>query len=165
VSSFLASTLGWTIRKGTRAAAHIPADWQDLCEAAYFRYVHVINRYKIPAELVINMDQQGVLVLIGNNTTYDERGAKQVDIAAKDERRAYTLCVSSTPAGDLLPFQQIWGGQSPKSLPTASVRKSAESKGFHFAFAQSPKKTSHFSTFKTMKEVRVLLPFASSPSR
>jgi hypothetical protein len=148
--------LNWSVRKGTRAAQHTPENWEDLCEEAMMRFLHVVFRYKIPGDLVVSMDQLGSTVLIGNNTTYDERGKKQIDIAAKDERRAYTLCVASTPTGTLLPFQQVWSGASEKSLPKLSFRASAEAKGFHFAFAKSDKKTSHFSTLKTMKEASSL---------
>lgn len=91
--------------------------------------------------------------MIGNNTTYDEKGARQIDVAARDEKRAYTLLVASSAAGDILPFQQVWSGATSRSLPRKNIRASAEAKGFHFAFAESKKKTSHFSTFKTMTEV------------
>jgi hypothetical protein len=150
--------MNWSIRKGTRAAKHTPDNWEDLCEEAGMRFVHLVSWYDIPPYLVINMDQQGVVLIIGNNRTYEQVGASQVAITFRDERRAYTLCVASSSDGDLLPFQQIWGGQSAGSLPNSGQdRQAAEDKGFHFAFAQSDKKRSHFSTLKTMKEVRHLL--------
>ena len=42
-----------------------------------------------------------------------------------------------------------------RSLPKATAEGMSEARelGIHFAFAQSEKKTSHFSTLKTMKEV------------
>lgn len=48
VKEFLESTLDWSIRKGTRAAAHIPENADDVCEAAFFRIVHLANWYDIP---------------------------------------------------------------------------------------------------------------------
>jgi hypothetical protein len=153
VSMFLASKLAWSVRKGTREARHIPDNAQEVCEEATMRYVNIIAEHKIPADLVINMDQQGITILIGNDHTYDQKGTKQVDIAARDERRAYTLCVASTAEGTMLPFQQVWGGASVNSLPKQDLREPAEAKGICFTFAKSEKKTSHFSTLKTMKEV------------
>ncbi|EGO28001.1 hypothetical protein SERLADRAFT_435774 [Serpula lacrymans var. lacrymans S7.9] len=154
VRDFLESTLDWSVRKGTRAAAHIPDNADDLCEAAFFRIVHLANWYDIPLSLLINMDQTGVYLVPGNNVTFNDRGAKQVNIASKDEKRAYTLVVASSCAGDLLPFQQVWSGASVKSCPTGNAKGMEEAldRGFHFTFANSPKKTSHFSTFKTMVE-------------
>jgi hypothetical protein len=152
------SKLDWSVRKGTRAARHIPDNAQDLCEEAAMRYVSVIAEHHIPADLIIGMDQQGITILIGNDHTYDKKGSKQVDLAAQDERRAYTLCVASTASGIMLPFQQVWSGATEGSLPKKHIRKPAEDEnGFRFVFAKSKKQSSHFSTFKTMKEVRYSL--------
>lgn len=37
VCTFLQSIMDWTPRVGTQAAAHIPADAEDVCERAFFR--------------------------------------------------------------------------------------------------------------------------------
>lgn len=78
-----------------------------------------------------------------------------MDIIAKDEKRAFTLLVASTPDGTFLPFQQVWAGASAQSLPSANAHGMSEARanGFDFTFAKSDKKGSHFSTLKTMKEV------------
>lgn len=109
-------------------------------------------------QLVINMDQIGNLILPGQATTFHQRGAEQVDIIAKDEKRAYSLTVSSTPAGDFLPWQQIWAGATNRSLPSTDAPGMGDAldRGLHFTFAKSKKKTSHFSTCKTMEEVSPL---------
>ncbi|EPS95422.1 hypothetical protein FOMPIDRAFT_1132449 [Fomitopsis schrenkii] len=163
VGDFFCSVLGWSVRKGTRAAAHIPANADELCERAFFRIVHIVVMYDVPAALIVGMDQTGVYVLPNNNVTYAETGSRQVDVAAKDEKRAYTLCVATSADGDILPFQQIWSGQTSRSLPEreADGMNDALGHGFHFAFAASSKKTSHFSTLKTMKEwmVHILKPY------
>ena len=101
------------------------------------------------------MDQLGVVLLLTNNTTYHNKGARQVDVSGKDEKCAYALCVASTAAGDSLPFQQVWNRKTKVSSPTATVAGMEEVKeiDFEFAFASSPEKMSHFSTLKTMKEV------------
>ena len=112
----------------------------------------------IAVQLVINFDQTGTYILPGNSFTYEKSGVKQVDMVAKDEKQAYTLLVASTAAGDFLPFQQVWAGSTDHSLPKSNAPKMGEARelGFNFAFAKSPKKTSHFSTLKTMIEVREL---------
>lgn len=88
-----------------------------------------------------------------------------MDITGRDEKRAYTLCVRTTPTGAILPFQQVWSGKTRGSLPRANANGMAEAKelGFDFAVADSKKKTSHFSTLKTMKEwmINVLKPYIS----
>lgn len=146
--------MNWSVQKGTRAAKHIPTNALDVCVEAFFRYHNVIQQYDITGSFIVNMDQLGVTLLIGNNTTYDLVGQKQIDIVVQDKKRAYTLCVASTPAGDLLPFQQVWSGSRPQSLPNEKIRLAAEKKGFiKFSLARSKKRTSHFSTLDTMKDV------------
>ncbi|KAI5823951.1 hypothetical protein K523DRAFT_343778 [Schizophyllum commune Tattone D] len=145
--------MNWTLRHGTRAAAHIPDNAGELCECTVFRAVHLINFYDICADLVINMDQTGVLTLLsGGGRTFDEKGKRQIDVVGKDEKRAYTLCVGSVCGGRPLPFQSVWPGTSTRSLPhlDAPGMTEALANGFDFAYANSPKKTSHFSTLSTM---------------
>jgi len=112
----------------------------------------------IPPKLVIFMDQTGKTLMGTSSKTYEKRGSKQIDLAAKDKKRAYTLCVATTADGDILPFQQVWSGKTRNSLPSDRADGMTEVKelGFDFAFAASEKKTSHFSTLKTMKEVHTV---------
>jgi hypothetical protein len=155
VHTFLASVMDWSLRAATRAAAHIPTDAPDLCERTFFRIVYAMKWETVPPKLVVNMDQMGVYVLPNNALTYNKIGEKQVDVVAKDEKRAFTLCVASTPSGTLLPFQQIWGGKTAGVLPTMDAARMEEAldRGFVFSAASSEKNPrSHFSTLKTMKE-------------
>ena len=113
------------------------------------------------SQLVVGFDQIGSYILPSSGTTFTERGSRQVNIVAKDEKRAYTLLVASTPEGTFLLFQQVWAGASPQSLPSTNAQGMAEAhaNGFDFTFAKSNKKGSHFSTLKTMKEVGIHCPF------
>ncbi|KIM38062.1 hypothetical protein M413DRAFT_13027 [Hebeloma cylindrosporum] len=155
VGQFLEGVMDWSVRRGTQAAAHIPDDANIVCERALFRIVHLITFYDIPPGLIINMDQTGIILFMANNKMYGPKGASQITIAGKDEKRAYTLCVATTPAGDILPFQQVWSGKTKQSLPSDQAPGMDEAKelGFDFASADSKKTTSHFSTLKTMKEL------------
>jgi len=65
---------------------------------------------------------------------------------------------------DFLPFQQVWGGKTSGSLPSATApgRKDALERCFHFMNAASEKNpNSHFSTLKTMTEwvVEIMVPY------
>ena len=51
VRTWLCSTMGWTIRKATRAAQKLPDNWEDQCEKAVIRRAYLIKEYDIPAEL------------------------------------------------------------------------------------------------------------------
>ncbi|KAF8171080.1 hypothetical protein K438DRAFT_2059579 [Mycena galopus ATCC 62051] len=77
---FLDKTMAWSIRKGTKTAQKLPANAEDQCETAFLRQVWTIKEHRIPAELVINADQTGVVYLPGSRMTWAPRGAKQVEL-------------------------------------------------------------------------------------
>lgn len=62
VRSFLSSQLNWTVRKGTRAAAHIPPDAEKTCSTAWARIVHLLIWYDIP--LRVSSSSKYVIVLL-----------------------------------------------------------------------------------------------------
>ncbi|EJC98940.1 uncharacterized protein FOMMEDRAFT_66428, partial [Fomitiporia mediterranea MF3/22] len=142
-------------RQATRAAAHLPKNWEEVCECAFFRLVHVVKEFDIPSLLIVNMDQTGVLYIPGYKYTYEKKGSKQVNVIAKDEKQGYTLCVSSTADGKLLPFQQVYSGKTDQSLPEKNSTNMEEALGAGIQFtvaASVNRRDSHFSTQKTMKE-------------
>ncbi|KAJ7743728.1 hypothetical protein DFH07DRAFT_777341 [Mycena maculata] len=166
VRSFLDSNLNWSTRKATRAAKHIPDNASELCERTFFRLAHAIENKRIPAKLIINYDQTGVYIRANASQTFEVRGSKQISVAGNDEKRAYTLGVASAADGTLLPLEQIWSGYTDVSLPSkdSDGYQEAVDHGFHFTFAASKKRTSHFTTLKTMKEVclNVFKPYINS---
>ncbi|KAG6824721.1 hypothetical protein H0H92_006024 [Tricholoma furcatifolium] len=166
VGQFFESVMNWTIRHGTRAAAHIPDNATELCERTFFRLFHLLFYYDIPLKLLINMDQTGILILLSHLKTFHDKGARQVDIVGKDEKRAYTLCVATSAEGDILPFQQVWAGKTEASVPSKGAPGYTEALdlGIKFTTASSNKKTSHFSTLKTMKEwmTDIYVPYVQS---
>ncbi|EJD00508.1 uncharacterized protein FOMMEDRAFT_91593, partial [Fomitiporia mediterranea MF3/22] len=46
---FLGLVLNMTVRRATRAAAHLPKNWEEVCECAFFRLVHVVKEFDIPS--------------------------------------------------------------------------------------------------------------------
>ncbi|KAJ3718872.1 hypothetical protein C8R42DRAFT_697290 [Lentinula raphanica] len=147
--------MSWSPRAGTRAAAHLPSNADELCKHAFFCLVYCMEWEDIPPKLVINVDQPDIFLLPNSSQTHHTKGDRQVDLVAKDEKRAYTLLVASTSSGDFLPFQCVWPGKTHRSLPSTHAPEINEAVGygFHFTVAASEKnECSHFSTLKMMKE-------------
>jgi hypothetical protein len=117
-------------------------------------------------QLVINYDQTGNYIRPPQGKTFAPRGSKQVEILGQDEKRAYTLGIATTLDGTMGALEQIWSGKTQASLPSSRANGYTEAmdRGFHFAFADSPKRTSHFSTLKTMKEwiQKIVKPYVDS---
>ena len=141
----------------------LPANADEVCKRSFFCLVHLMKDYDIlgnvntlmplslrPSfylisllQLVIGMDQLGNYVWADTKTTFDQKGKRQINITVLDKKHAYTLLVATTPAGDALPFQQVWSGATMRSLPKATAEGMSEAckLSIHFAFAQSEKKT------------------------
>ncbi|KAJ6513471.1 hypothetical protein C8R45DRAFT_1050224 [Mycena sanguinolenta] len=147
VRSFLESVLDWSSRKATRAAKHIPDNAGELTERTFFRLVQAIESEHVPASLVVNYDQTGNYILPNGSQTFEVRGAKQVSVAGKDEKRAYTIGMATCADGKPLPTEQIWSGKSKLSLPKETADGYQQVKDY-----ASNKKTSHFSTQSTMQD-------------
>ncbi|KAF8996363.1 hypothetical protein BDQ17DRAFT_1429806 [Cyathus striatus] len=151
----LLTVMNWSLCQATCAAAHLPIDAPDSCERTFFCLVYAMKWENVPPSLVVNIDQMGMFVLPSSSRTYHDKGAKQVEAVTKDEKQAYSLLIASSADGNILPFQQVWGGKSLQSLPSATALGMLEAleHKFHFAFAASESSPrSHFSTLKTMKE-------------
>ncbi|KAJ6536119.1 hypothetical protein B0H19DRAFT_1182839 [Mycena capillaripes] len=133
------------MRKGTKAAQKFPADAEVQCENAFLRRAWTIKEHRIPAELVINADQTGVIYLPGSRVTWAPRGSKQVALIGTDEKRAFTALVAISAKGEALPIHGL-------SVPTASATNREECDAADFAFVFSGKRGNHWSNQKTMRE-------------
>jgi hypothetical protein len=78
--AFLRITMDWSVRKATKAAQSTPENWEDVCERAVLRRAHIIKKEDIPAALIVNSDQTGVVYNPGAKLTWTQRGSNQVSI-------------------------------------------------------------------------------------
>jgi hypothetical protein len=129
--------MGWLRRKATCAAHKLPSDWEDQCERSAIRKAYQLKEYGIPPELYANSDQTQRLFASGDKLTYAETGSKQVSVVGADEKRAFTVMVTVTSAGTLLPFQAIYQGKTERSCPapTSPNYKDAIDSGFCFEYS------------------------------
>ena len=80
----------------------------------------------------------------------------------EDEKRAFTVVVSISNSGDLLPFQVIYQGNSNKSCPNSSAPDydNAKAAGFHFEYSKTK---TYWSTHEMMHSFveEILVPYFS----
>ncbi|KAJ7158958.1 hypothetical protein C8R43DRAFT_882155, partial [Mycena crocata] len=107
---FLDNSLAWSMRKGTKAAQKLPVDAEEQCETVFLRRAWTIKEHRIPAELIVNADQTGIIYLPGSRMTYAPRGSKQVPLLGNEEKRAFTALLAVSAAADLLPVQCVYEG-------------------------------------------------------
>jgi len=143
--------LHWSHRAATQAAQKTPVDWDKKCSDTFLRGAYQVKVADIPADLVLNGDQTGVSVLPVAKQTWEETGAKQVAVLAKEEKRQFTCMVTSAASGAMLPIQSIWQGKTNVSLPQKSLRRESESYGNRWVSGGER----HWSSLKSMKAVSI----------
>ncbi|KAF4617264.1 hypothetical protein D9613_005664 [Agrocybe pediades] len=166
VRAWVKHQLNWVQRKATRAAQKIPDNWEDLCERSTIRKIHLIKEYDIPSRLYVNSDQTQVVYAPGNKLTYADSGSKQVSLVGGDEKRAFTVMVSVSNDGLLLPFQAIYEGKTLASTPSATSPHYNDliNTGALLEFSGT---TTYWSNMKTMKNFvcKILNPYFDSVRR
>lgn len=148
---FVLKELRWGMRKLTKASQKVPADAADQIECSFFRHVLTFRDAPIQhAAFRVNMDQTQVVYQMGGGLTFDVIGSSQVPVLGLEEKRAFTLVVAVSAAGDLLPFQAIFQGKTLQSVPSraAQCRAEADKMNFHFEYSGT---STYWSNFATMK--------------
>jgi hypothetical protein len=150
--NWLHGTLLWSERKATRAAQKLPDNWEHLCQRAFLRIAYGIKEQDIPPELFVNSDQTQVVYAQGSKLTWAKTGSRQVTVVGEDEKRAFTVVVSISNSGELLPFQAIYQGYTAKTCPSKSAKDydAAKAAGFRFEFSKSK---TYWSTHETMHDL------------
>ena len=160
IRKFLQRLMGWRIRRATRAAHKLPKDWEDQCERSFFRKVYIIKEEDIPSALYANSDQTQVKFSPSDSMSYAPTGAKQVSVVGLEDKRAFTLLVTVTADGTLLPLQAVYVGLTDKSLPHNDAPFSPESleEGFRFEFSGTK---TYWSNQRTMRDFvnHILAPY------
>lgn len=147
----LLERMNFVRRKGTKAARHLPPDFNSIKQEFLERVAMTIVEHKIPRELVINFDQTGSKFVPVSEWTLEEQGSQQVSVTGIDDKREMTVLLSVTAAGTLLPPQLLYAGKTDKCHP--STKFPAGWDVWH--------SDSHWSTAETMRRycVQVLVPY------
>ncbi|KAG9123678.1 hypothetical protein FRC07_014300 [Ceratobasidium sp. 392] len=151
VRRFLRNDLGWSLRRATRAAQKIPPKVNDILFRSFLRMACLIRDENIPACCIVNADQTQVVYSTGTNSSWNERGQRQVTVLGSDEKRAFTLLMGVSMSGHLLPPQAIYSGKSARSLPDASSPGFSDCRKLGIQFVSSMTST-YWSTLATMQQ-------------
>jgi hypothetical protein len=163
---WLHETMRWALRRATRAAQKLPANWEDVCEKSFLRLAQDIKELDVPPELYVNSDQTQVTYSQGSGMTYATIGAEQVSVVGEEEKRAFTVMNSVSNSGVLLPFQAVYMGKSTRSCPNKSANSydEAQTAGFCFKFSGTG---TYWSNAKTMRSFvnDILAPYFAEQKR
>lgn len=152
--------LRWSQRKGTQAAQKKPVKWEGQCKKSFLRKAYVVKEKDIPAALFVNSDQTQVVFARGDKLTWAATGSEQVPLLGGKEKRAFTVMVSVTSDGTLLPMQAIYSGLTNRSAPSqnAPYYNDLASEG---CLLQESGTTTYWSNLETMKTFvnKILAPY------
>jgi hypothetical protein len=145
-------TLGWSEWHSTRAAQKLPANHKQILSDLFLWQACIIRDHAIPAPLCANTDQTQTIYQMGNKTTWNLKGEKQVSTVRMDEKRVFTLVPTILASGELLPMQTIYFGQMATSYPNkkAPLYDEAKHQGFEF---EPLKSETYWSMQATMKSL------------
>ncbi|KAF8594519.1 hypothetical protein BDV93DRAFT_458857 [Ceratobasidium sp. AG-I] len=160
VRAFLSQTLGWSVRKATRAAQKYPSDVNSVLLHAFLRFARLVRDEDIPASCIVNADQTQVVYNAGSASTWNSTGDRQAHVLGVEEKRAFTLLVAASVSGSILPLQAIYGGKTSRSLPSGNALGHAEANKLGFLLDYSGTDT-YWSTQLTMQRFvsRILAPY------
>lgn len=151
VRHFLKTKMNWTLRSSTKAAQKVPVNAPHVTIRTFLRFVCSARDEKIGPYFIINADQTGIVYAQGTKKTYAEKGSKQVATVGTEEKRAFTLMVTLSQSGDLLPFQAIYSGKDPRrSLPKPSSPGYSDAVNLGMRFEVSGN-DSHWATQESMR--------------
>jgi len=119
----LLSRMGYVKRKACSTAKIEPSHYEELKEQYLLDIKIVVEMEEIPADLILNWDHTGINIVPGCPWTMEEKGAKRVDCVGLDDKRQITTVICATLSGFFLPFQVIYQGKTPASLPRYSFPK------------------------------------------
>ncbi|KAF9021319.1 hypothetical protein BDZ89DRAFT_898017, partial [Hymenopellis radicata] len=145
--------LAWTYRRTTKAARKVPPNVDEILTEAFLREAYVVRDYAVPDALRVNTDQTQIVYQQGTQTSWNARNAKQVPVAGRDEKRAFTLVPSIAASGDVLPMQAIFTGKTDASCPSPDAALYDEAvQDLKVRFLPS-KTDTYWSTQETMRDL------------
>lgn len=83
----------------------------------------LLERYNIPARLVVNLDETAALLVNRAKRTRDRSGNKRVRVIGMGSDKAQiTVTLIANESGEILDYQCIWGGKTARCHPPANTK-------------------------------------------
>ncbi len=105
---FLQIERNWTSRRETKDGQKTSDNAEEICKETFFCFVYTVRCESISKYLIVNVDQIGVLLVSGGqDNTYEVKGAKQVLIHGKEEKKGFTSVLSVDLEDEILLIQYV----------------------------------------------------------
>ena len=111
--------MGFVKRRANTTAKVTVSDFEACKSQFLFDIETIVEMEEIPKDLIINWDHTGIKYVPVGNWTMAKEGSKRVEIVGMDDKRQITAVFGCTMEGEFLPPQIIYGGKTPRCLPSA----------------------------------------------
>jgi hypothetical protein len=116
--------LGLSFRRATKTAQQLPMDFESVKSLFLLRFVFVVMKYSISKDLVINLDETGMIFFPMPDRSWAVKGAENVSLLGADEKRQFTVIPAITATGQLLKkVQVIWEGKTTRCEPSGAIKQ------------------------------------------
>ena len=116
--------MGYVWSFGTTGKAHVPQCVKREAELLYIHdIVNLIETYKIPNSIVLNLDQTPVKYVPCGKATLAKQNTSSVPVSGVSDKRMITATFTITLDGKFLPMQLIYGGKTRKSIRTVKFQR------------------------------------------
>ena len=147
--------MNFVLRKASTAKSkHNVSDFAEIKRSFWTSLVETVVMEEIPAELILNRDQTGIMIVPSNSWTMEKMGANRVEIAGLKDKRQITAVFCGTILGDFLPIQLIYKGTTSRCHPRFNFPA-----GWNITHSKN-----HWSTEKTMIEyiTSIIVPYVDA---
>ena len=148
----IAKRLDFVKRKATTAKPLLaPGLIKEVGLSFYNEINEIVHAHKIPADLIINIDQTPLPFVLISKYTLEKKGKSRVPVLGTSDYRQITGTFAITMAGEFLPIQLIYQGKTDRSQPKYEFPK-------EFHVTQTP---NHWADENTSIEMikKILVPY------
>ena len=79
--------------------------------------LEAVGLHEVPADLIFNWDQTGILLVPSAQWTMDKKSRKRIPIAGHNDKRQITAVMCGALTGEMLPIQLVYKGTIKKCHP------------------------------------------------
>ena len=79
--------------------------------------LEAVELHEVPADLIFNWDQTGILLVPSAQWTMDKKGRKRIPIAGHNDKRQITAALCGALTGEMLSIQLVYKGTPKKCHP------------------------------------------------
>jgi hypothetical protein len=109
---------GIASRVCTTKPRELPADFEEKKKKYLQIGADLLDRFKIPPQLVIGCDETAALLVNRAKKTRDRKGTKRVSVVGMgDDKIQVTVTLAANELGDVLPYQVIFAGTTARCHP------------------------------------------------